>query len=155
MKVEQKVLLVSMSLLAMIGTFEGLRTEAYLDAVGVPTICYGSTKNVALGQKVDKAYCDSLLKNETGHFGRQVLALVKVPVNQNQYDALVSFAYNVGIGNFAKSTLLKKLNRGEYDAAAKEFDRWVFAKGRKLPGLVKRRAAERELFQKPIRTETA
>ena len=147
-------MIAGVSLIAMIGSFEGLRTEAYLDAVGVPTICYGSTKNVQIGQKVDKAYCDSLLKHETGHFGRQVLALVKVPINQNQYDALVSFAYNVGIGNFANSTLLKKLNLGEYDAAAKEFDRWVFAKGRKLPGLVKRRAAERELFSRPVQTQT-
>jgi lysozyme len=77
-----------------------------------------------------------------------VSKLVKVPLSQNQFDALVSFEYNVGYGNFSKSTLLRKLNLKDYIGASKEFDKWVYANKKKLTGLVKRRKSEKELFLK-------
>jgi lysozyme len=147
---KHKITLASATLIAFIAGYEGLRTQAYLDPVGIPTICYGSTRGVELGQRATKAQCDQLLKNEAGEFGEAVLKLVKVPINQNQFDALTSFAFNVGIGAFSKSTLLKKLNAGDYYGAANQFNRWTYSKGRKLPGLVTRRAAERKLFLTPV-----
>lgn len=80
-------------------------------------------------------------------FAKQVAPLLEVPVKHHQFDALVSFAYNVGIGNLKSSTLLRKLNAGDYDGAALEFHRWKRSNGRVLPGLVRRRAAEALLFQ--------
>jgi lysozyme len=83
-----------------------------------------------------------------------LLSVTTVPLNQNQFDALVDFIFNVGQANYATSTLKRKLNAGQYQAAAREFDRWVFAKvngkPEKLPGLVKRRAADRKLFETPV-----
>lgn len=151
MRLNTKIILAGSALLAGLATHEGLELRAYRDIVGVPTICYGSTKDVYMGQRKTKAECDALLKTETSEFGAAVLALVQVPINQNQYDALVSLTYNIGIGALKKSTLLRKLNSGDYDAAAKEFDRWIYAGGRPVNGLRKRRAQERKLFETPVR----
>ena len=126
---------------------EGVRTSAYLDAVQVPTICYGSTRGVYLGQRATLAQCEHLLMQDATYAGIGVAKHVRVKLTQEQYDALVSFVFNLGETQFRKSTLLRKLNAGDCYGAAREFDRWVFAKGKRLRGLVTRRAAERKSFE--------
>lgn len=126
---------------------EGVRTVAYLDAVQVPTICWGSTRKVFIGQRATLAECEERLMQDATYAGRGVARGVKVKLTQEQYDALVSFVFNIGETKFYRSTLLRKLNAGDCIGAAKEFDRWVFAGRKRLKGLVTRRAAERKLFE--------
>lgn len=126
--------------------YEGMRRMAYEDPVGVVTVCAGHTATAALGQVKTEAECYYLLKQDTLVAEASIKRLVRQPLTQEQYDALTSFVFNVGEGNFARSTLLKRLNAGQCFAAAKEFKRWVYAKGKKLPGLVKRRALESAQF---------
>lgn len=130
----------------LVKSFEGLRLEAYLDAVGIPTIGYGSTRGVKLGQKITKEEAEELLKKELDEFSGEVEKLLKISVTENEFSALVSFAYNVGVGALGRSTLLRKLNAGDKEGAAKEFFRWNMAGGRVLEGLKRRRAAEAGLF---------
>lgn len=127
---------------------EGTVPTVYLDPVGIPTVCVGHTATVTLADvgKDFGALCDQLLQRDSKDAQAAVRALVTAPVTQEQYDALVSFTFNVGRGALAKSTLLRKLNAGDCWGAASEFPRWVNARGRKLPGLVKRRAAEQAEF---------
>lgn len=132
----------------LIKQFEGLKLEAYLCPAGIPTIGYGHTKNVKLGQKITKEQAEQWLADEYLETESQVANVVTVPLKANQLDALVSFVYNLGIGKLRGSTLLRKLNKGDYFGAEMEFDKWVFAGGKKLAGLVKRRASERDLFSK-------
>lgn len=131
--------------------------DAYIDPVGIPTIGYGSTYNydakrkVQLGDSITQAKAVEWLRKETKAIVPQIKALVKVPINQNQLDSLTSFVYNVGIGNFKNSTLLRLLNSGASKTeVAAQFDRWnkgtVNNVKRELEGLVKRRKAEKELF---------
>ncbi len=130
----------------LIKGFEGLRLNAYRDAVGVLTIGYGHTKNVEEGQQITEEEAEALLKSDLEIFEDSVLDAVNVPITQHQFDALVSFTYNLGARNFRNSTLLKKLNAEDYEGAANEFLRWNRAGGRVLNGLTRRRAAERDLF---------
>ena len=132
--------------LALIRQFEGLRLSAYKDAVGIPTIGYGTTKGVKMGQTITKDEADRLLLEDAQRFADHVKALVKVPLNQNMTDALISFVYNVGPAAFGKSTMLKLINQGLLEDAANQFVRWSKAGGNTLPGLVRRRMAERDLF---------
>ncbi|MDR2366135.1 MAG: lysozyme [Zoogloeaceae bacterium] len=137
-------------LLVFTGQHEGLRTEAYADPAhgwNVPTICYGHTAGVAKGDRATLDACRVFLREDYRPVGAALERLVQVPVTENQALALADLVFNIGEGAFAKSTLLKKLNAGDYEGAAAEFDRWVYANGKKLPGLVKRRAAERKLFE--------
>jgi lysozyme len=127
---------------------EGVRTVAYLDAVQVPTICYGSTRKVYLGQRATLAQCEELLVQDLTYAGVGVAKHTRVKLTQGQYDALVSFVFNLGETQYRKSTLLRKLNAGDCFGAAAEFDRWVYAKGKRLKGLVVRRADERKLFER-------
>jgi lysozyme len=133
--------------LDLIKSFEGLRLSAYKCPADVWTIGYGTTAGVKPGQTITKERADELLRDDLKRFEGYVDRLVKVPLTQGQYDALVSFTYNLGPGALEKSTLLEQLNRGDYDSAAEQFGRWVFAGGRKLAGLAKRRAAEKALFE--------
>jgi lysozyme len=133
--------------LALIRQFEGLRLRAYRDAVGVATIGYGTTRGVKMGQEISKERAEELLREDVARFEGYIEALVGVPLTQGQWDALSSFVYNLGPGALEKSTLLRLLNAGDYSGAAAQFDRWVYASGKKLSGLVKRRAAERALFE--------
>ena len=126
---------------------EGVELTAYPDAVQVPTICYGSTRGVKLGMTSTLAECEKRLVTDATYAGKALDRYVGVQISQRQYDALVSFVYNIGETQFRKSTLLKRLNSGQCKEAAKEFDRWVYAKGKKLRGLVKRRADERSIFE--------
>jgi lysozyme len=100
-----------------------------------------------MGQVKTKEECQALMITDVAEAEKAVRRLVKVKLTQEQFDQLVSFVFNVGEGNFQKSTLLRKLNSGQCWAAAAEFDKWVYAKGKKLPGLVTRRAYERREFE--------
>ena len=131
----------------LIKNFEGCRLTAYRCPANILTIGYGHTgSDVSTGQKITQEQAEKLLKSDLLVHCNNVSRLVKVPLTQNQFDALVSFEFNVGYGNFASSTMLKLLNQKKYREAAAQFDRWVYANGKVLAGLVKRRAAEKTLF---------
>ncbi|MDB9983435.1 lysozyme [Candidatus Pelagibacter sp.] len=132
--------------LELIKEFEGLELEAYLCPAKVWTIGYGHTKTVRKGMKVTEKQAEALLKKDLERVEKAIETNVKVPLTQNQYDALCSFIYNVGGGAFQKSTLLRLLNAGDYEGAQAQFQRWNKASGVVLKGLVRRRAAERALF---------
>lgn len=132
---------------ALVGFYEGNHPTAYDDPVGIPTICYGHTASVKPGQTLSDARCDELLAADLGHAFRVLDASVTVPLPATRRAALASFIYNVGVGSFQRSTLLQKLNAGDAAGACAELSRWVKAGGRELPGLVIRRAAERELCE--------
>lgn len=132
--------------LELIKQFEGLRLEAYLCPAGVWTIGYGHTAGVSAGDIITSEQADSYLRQDLAGAEKAVNHAVSVAINQNQFDALVSFTFNLGAGNFQKSTLLKKMNSGDYQGAADQFLVWVKAGGKKLSGLVARRQAERALF---------
>lgn len=100
-----------------------------------------------MGQTITQQQADDYLRRDVRQFERAVARQVRVPLTQGQFDALVSFAFNLGEGALAQSTLLRLLNAGDYAGAAAQFDRWNKAGGRVLPGLVRRRAAERALFE--------
>lgn len=136
--------------LSLIKSFEGLRLEKYRDAIGKWTIGYGHLilPNEGFPEKLTRPAAELLLKSDLQTVEQAVNKLVKVQLTQNQFDALVSFAFNLGSGNLSSSTLLKKLNAGDYKGAADEFPKWNKAAGKVLSGLTKRRAAERELFLK-------
>lgn len=141
--------------LSILKRFEGLRLVAYRDAVGVWTIGYGHTSAagapaVYAGLTITAQRAEDILVADLRSYEAAVIANVKVPLNQNQYDALVSFTYNVGPGALKSSTLLKKLNAGDYAGAAAEFAKWNKGGGKVLAGLVSRRAAEAELFNRPV-----
>lgn len=142
------VLALSVAGIVFIQKYEGTSLNAYLDVVQVPTICTGSTRNVFVGQKATLAECEERLREDTTYAGIAVQRYVLQKLSQGQYDALVSFVFNVGPSAFKNSTLLRKLNAGECHAAAREFLRWNKAKGKVYSGLTKRRAAEKEMFEK-------
>jgi GH24 family phage-related lysozyme (muramidase) len=135
---------------AIIKEFEGFRAIAYLCQAGVWTVGYGTTringKLVTESVKITTEEAELFLEQDLKAFEDAVNQNVTVELNQNQFDALVSFVYNVGVGNFKKSTLLKKLNASKKTEAADEFLKWNRAAGVVSKGLTKRRKAERELF---------
>jgi lysozyme len=143
--------------LDLICGFEGFVDHWYPDPAHgwkVPTCCFGHTDAAGEPKYANtktktftKAEGRLILERDLAQYAAAVRAAVKVPLNDNQFGALVSFTYNLGAKNLNKSTLLKKLNAGDYDAAAKEFGRWTRAGGKVLPGLVRRRAAEADLFR--------
>jgi lysozyme len=155
--------------LKLIKDFEGFVAYPYDDLVvsggkypewtggatrGTVTIGYGHTNlsnfppKIVPGMRMTEAEGSTLLRKVLAAvYEPEVKRLVKVPLTQNEYDALVSFTYNAGGGNLAKSTLLRKLNAGDYEGAAAEFDRWVSSKGQRLNGLIRRRNAEEALFR--------
>ena len=133
--------------LALIKEFEGLKLNAYFCSVGVLTIGWGTTAGVKPGDKITEAQAEEMLRADVVKFERGVFDAVKVPLAQHQFDALVVLAYNIGLGAFRTSTLLRLLNKGELSAAAKQFDRWNRGGGKVLAGLTRRRAAERKLFE--------
>lgn len=144
---------VSPSGVDLICNFEGLRLKAYDDGVGVWTIGFGTTKypngiRVRKGDTCTLDQAKAYMQNDLKSFEQTVNNTVKVPLNQNQFDALVSLAYNIGSTAFKNSTLVKRLNEGNYNAAANQFNVWVNAGGKRMQGLVNRRAAERTLFLK-------
>lgn len=141
--------------LDLIKSFEGLKLEPYLCPAKVPTIGYGTTvypdgRKVSLKDpKITEKQAEEFLKHDVEKFCKAVEEMVKVDLTDNQFGALVSFTYNVGSNALKNSTLLSKLNSGKYEDAAEQFLRWVYASGKVLNGLVKRRQAERSLFLHP------
>jgi len=135
--------------LALVKTHEGLRLESYQDTSGIWTIGYGHTKSVKPGDCIDAERAEQLLEADLMDAERAVMALVKVPLTDNQFSALVSFVFNLGEGAFARSTLLRKLNEGGYGLVPACLKSWIFDNGKVLQGLVKRRAAEAALWSLP------
>lgn len=139
MKISQKGL-------DLIKKWEGCKLTAYKCPAGIWTIGYGSTgPHVKQGMVITQAQADALLLKDVSRFELGVNAMAS-KFTQGQFDALVSFAFNLGLGNLASSTLLKKHKAGDYAAAADNFGKWVNAGGKRLAGLVKRRADERALY---------
>ncbi len=143
--------------LDLIKMFEGLRLEAYVDAVGVWTIGYGHTKTARAGMVITEDRAEELLRDDLSDAESAVNNFVKVPLNENEFSALASLVFNIGSGNFKRSTVLKRLNQEERVGAADAIEWWN--KGRvngvltMLPGLVRRRAAEKALFLTPTPLE--
>lgn len=135
----------------LIKGFEGLRLAAYRDPACILTIGYGHTgQDVQESDTITEAEAERLLRLDLLSAELAVQRLVRVPLNQHQFDALVSFTYNVGAGNLGGSTLLRLLNDANYAHAAQQFDLWAYARGQRLAGLQRRRKAERFLFEQPM-----
>ena len=146
-----ELMVVSAKGIDLICGFEGLRLTAYDDGVGVWTIGFGTIKypngvRVRRGDTCTLEQAKSYMKYDLIEFEHTVNSLVKAPLNQNQFDALVSLTYNIGSGAFKSSTLLKKLNLSDYKGAADQFDVWVNAGGKRMQGLANRRTKEKSLF---------
>ena len=135
--------------LALIKSFESLRLNAYRDTGGVPTIGWGHTKGVKMGQTITEAQASDFLMDDLEEAESAVSWFVTVPLNDNQFAALVSFAFNCGVEAFRRSTLRKKLNAGDYKAVPGQLALWVHDNGKKLAGLVRRRKAEADLWNTP------
>ena len=132
--------------LALIRKYESCRLEAYLDSVNIPTLGFGHTAGVKMGDTCTQEQADTWLEADVQAAVRCVAQSVTGVLTQGQIDALVSFVFNLGCGALRGSTLLRKLNAGEDDAAAQQFLKWDHAGGKVLAGLSARREAEMELF---------
>lgn len=130
---------------ACVGAEEGLRTVAYKDPVGIPTICFGETKDVKLGDKKTADECKAMLGERVLEFGRKVDACTTGPMTPSRKAGLTSFAYNVGAETYCKSSVARKINAGDVQGGCDALLLYVYAKGIKLPGLEKRRQQERQL----------
>lgn len=130
----------------LIADFEGFRSKAYKCQAGVLTIGYGHTKGVKEGMTISEDEAEKLLWGDLVRLRNDVAPLIRVGVTEGQFIALLSFAYNVGVGNLKKSTLLRLLNRGSYSHASEEFAKWIYVKGQPSKGLMNRRKREREYF---------
>ena len=144
---------------ALLKKFEGCKLKAYKDPVAIWTIGYGHTSaagapDVTEGLTITQAEAEEILKKDLVKYEKPVADMVKVPLSQHQFDVLVDFCYNAGVGNLKSSTLLKRVNAGDFDAVPNELMKWTKAKGKELPGLVRRRRAEsewwRDLSNKPV-----
>ena len=152
---QQKAKTVSNSGMVLICGFEGLKLKAYDDGVGVWTIGFGTTVypngiKVKKGDTCSEAQAKAYMAHDLKKFESAVNSAVTVQINQSQFDALVSLAYNIGVGAFEKSTLLKKFNLCDYIAASAQFNVWNKGGGKVMQGLVNRRAVERKLFEKAL-----
>lgn len=132
--------------ISLIEEFEGCRLTAYQDGAGVWTIGYGHTHGVKPGDTCTEDEAREYLAYDLESAQSWVTKLVTVPLTQSQFDALVSFTYNLGAGSLRSSTLLKLVNAGSYALAAQEFAKWDKVAGKESPGLLRRREAERDLF---------
>ena len=141
---------VSQECIDLVKFFEGFEPRAYLCPANVWTIGYGRTKNVKEGDMLTEIQAERDLLEELEEFGKQVLNTVQVPLLQNQFDALTSWTYNLGVGNLQSSTLLKELNSRKYIAAGKEILRWNKAGGKVLAGLTRRRESEAKLWAREV-----
>jgi lysozyme len=134
---------------ALIKAFEGFMPSTYICPAGHPTICYGHV--VQPGEKfpepMSESACEDLLVADLPRYEQAVCRLIAVPLSDPCFDALVSFTFNLGEGALQASTLRRLINAGRLDECGPQFDRWVFAGARKLPGLVARRAAERAMWE--------
>ena len=138
----------SLSAAGLVGIagYEGYSDEAYIPVPGdVPTIGYGSTEGVQMGDTITPPKALERLMRDVGVAESAIGRCVKVPLSQSEYDAFTSFAFNVGGAKFCSSTLVKKLNSGDYDGACKELERWVFVQKQRVQGLANRRKDEYRL----------
>jgi GH24 family phage-related lysozyme (muramidase) len=139
-----------MNAIDLIKRYEGFRPQAYQDSVGVWTIGYGTTRingqPVKEGMTITEDQALQLVQQEVNKLWSQIEQITKVSLNENQMNALVDFAYNLGFNSLKNSTLMRLVNESKFEEAANQFPRWVYAGGKVLPGLVKRREAERQLF---------
>ena len=135
--------------LELIKKFEGFVPSEYVCPAGKRTIGYGHVvrETESFPPELTKREAEELLKEDLGAAEEAVIRFVDVPLTPNQFDALVSFVFNVGAERFKRSMLLRRLNAGDYAGAAKEFLQWVYGNGQKLEGLVRRRRAEKALFE--------
>lgn len=132
--------------LIAIASYEGFSDQAYIPVEGdVPTIGFGSTEGVEMGDTITVPEALERLRRDVGDAESAIGRCVKVPLSQGEYDAFASLAFNIGSNAFCTSTLVKKLNAGDYDGACSEIRRWVYAGGQKLEGLVNRREAEYQM----------
>ena len=129
-----------------IATHEGFVGHTYIDAVGIPTIGFGTTKDVKPNQTITPERALIRLLQDANVMEKQLKQCIgDVPMHQHEWDAIVSWTYNVGTGAACKSTLVKKLKADDYSGACNELSRWTYAGGKQLPGLVKRREHERQM----------
>ena len=138
---------ISLEGLSLIKKFEGCKLEAYKCSAGVWTIGYGHTTGVKEGDVCTQEEAEKLLRGDIFKFEEYVQDSVKVDLDQSQFDALVAWTFNLGPGNLRSSTMLKKLNNGEYESVPFEMSRWNKAGGKTLDGLIRRRQAESLLFE--------
>lgn len=143
----QNTLTISDEGIALIKQFEGFSPVVYFCPAGKPTIGYGHVTNGARRPAISEADASALLLTDLNLIIPVLNQLITVQITQNQFDALCSLTYNIGIGNFGRSTLLKLLNSGK--PASAQFLRWIYGAGNPIPGLIARRQAEKELFEKP------
>ncbi len=131
----------------LIKNFEGCGLEAYQDSVGIWTIGYGTIKGVKEGDQINQDEAEHLLQEEMPEYEGYINEMVNVPLEQNQFDALCSWVFNLGPNNLKSSTLLKVLNESKYDEVPEQIVRWNKAGGQVLEGLVRRRQAEADMFE--------
>lgn len=147
--------------LELIKKHEGVRREIYLDPIGLPTGGVGhllkgdEIEKFPVGTKLSDEQVDEWLRQDVQEAEEAVNRLVKTELNQNQFDALVSFVFNIGSGNFERSQLLRLVNNELWDSAAGQFGRWIYAGGRVFKGLRTRRAEESELFARSVGGDNA
>lgn len=151
-------MVISQTGIDLIKEYEGCYLTAYKCPAGVWTIGYGTTepingKPISQGMKITQQQANELLIKNLKTYEKAVNDYTKVPLNQNQYDALVSFVYNVGCNAYKTSTLLQLLNKDDYEGAANQLPRWNKAGGKVLAGLTKRREAEKKLFLTPVQQQ--
>ena len=132
--------------IALIKRFEGCKLQAYKCSAGVPTIGFGSTRGVEMGMEISQERAEALLLEDVADFEEEVNKCVEVPLTQNQFDALVSFSFNLGLGTLQRSTVRSALLRGDEEAAIDTLLKYRRAGGKILRGLERRRAAEADLF---------
>ena len=137
--------------LALLCEFEGFRANAYRCPAGVWTIGYGSTRSVASGDTITEEEARARMVFELQYYANAVVKACTIELNQNQFDALCSFAYNVGTSGMRGSSVIRAHNRGDYESAARAFALWNKAGGKVYKGLVRRRAAEAALYLEPIK----
>ena len=130
--------------------FEGMILRGYTDPIGVVTACAGHTKTAVLGRPYTRAECERLLVEDLVEHAEGVKACVTRPIHPGPRAAFISFAYNVGVNKFCGSTMARLANAGDWKGACAELDKWVYAGGQKLPGLVARRAAERAVCEEDL-----
>ena len=136
---------ISATVLVSIALHEGYREEAYKDAVGIPTVGYGETAGIKMGDRTTPERALVTLLSSANRHADAIRECIHVPLYQHEFDAYVSLAYNIGAGNFCRSTLVKKLNAKDYAGACQEIRRWNRAGGKVLAGLTKRREKEYRL----------
>lgn len=135
----------------MIVHYEGMQHTPYRDPIGIVTVCAGHTgPDIVAGKTYTPAECAALLARDLAEHNAGLMECVKVPMTDTVHAAMLSFTFNVGVSKFCKSTIARKLNSGDTPGACAELSRWVYAGGKKLLGLERRRAAERALCERKL-----